>query len=870
MRSPPRSPGRLPFLRKNFKNLPPKLRARIAVAMMGEGATNTSSDDVPWPLAGNFGVNIEREYLYAGSEGPGVSLDLMRNVSRHARAVRFFPFSTNDLGHGSGSNPVFPADPFAFGNWTRALTAIDNAIAAGLKVIYCIIPGSPGDQDPLLMAPAVRQAYWRDVSRALAALYSPDELVLQPWNECTSTNASTVNALIAEAIEAIRRGAPEHWIAVSGPESGRIWQVANISLPAGTRRVAIDMHDYDTTRTGSATWYGKPSFVRQQIARLSQSVGYTVPVFFGEIDMARGTFTTDGYDVDDPLRVTELLTFRESLSAALIHPSISAKMLADIGGVATLMWAWNDNSGPGNRRVNDPASYEVSDWRPQLNAAFFPDVAPSFFAPPVISGTPRVNDVLTATPGGVVGTAPITIAFQWLRNGEPIPGATAGSYTLVTADLGTLITVRETATNGEGFAQSTSAAVGPVLAAAPPPDPEPPGDAPTAIVARFIGASHTAMFDSGTSGGATAEDGDRYVNILPVELRSITGRQVWVEQLQAAYPALPVTFARSTIASTGISAWADDSGITAACQTAITAWINAAAASPTAKALFVIFSTSRELAVNGTEPNVSTNSYALRHRLVVEAALAQFDAARPGQDREVWIVVAGNRWNTDNDSRGKIRRLANLTGVIVDAAEPAIPGCYGVFARHTMNLGDTNNTSDGIHFPTGQLQVIGAEMAYAMRERWGHATPTAPRIVNVWRTSAQAVRVRVDLGRGSGGDLLFGQGLSTTGLFSVFTGTSWALATVGAVDNTFKSDGFVEIPLTFSVNVPDVATFAFGLEKFVTIRRDGETLINYPHEVATGGAGITANWDHITAPRPVIRPLLPFFGPVALSAPPDP
>ena len=43
-----------------------------------------------------------------------------------------------------------------------------------------------------------------------------------------------------------------------------------------------------------------------------------------------------------------------------------------------------------------------------------------------------------------------------------IPGATASTYTLVSADLGQLITVKVTATNTAGSANATAVAVGPV------------------------------------------------------------------------------------------------------------------------------------------------------------------------------------------------------------------------------------------------------------------------------------------------------------------------------------------------------------------------------------------------------------------------
>jgi hypothetical protein len=60
----------------------------------------------------------------------------------------------------------------------------------------------------------------------------------------------------------------------------------------------------------------------------------------------------------------------------------------------------------------------------------------------------------------------VTYAYQWKRGGVNISGATANTYTLVTADIGAMITATVTATNTAGSASATATAVGPVIAAA--------------------------------------------------------------------------------------------------------------------------------------------------------------------------------------------------------------------------------------------------------------------------------------------------------------------------------------------------------------------------------------------------------------------
>jgi VCBS repeat-containing protein len=75
---------------------------------------------------------------------------------------------------------------------------------------------------------------------------------------------------------------------------------------------------------------------------------------------------------------------------------------------------------------------------------------------PAITGIAASGETVGVTPGVwnddddlVPGT--ITLSYQWLRDGTDIPGASGSSYTLVDADVGTALSVRETATNtGEG------------------------------------------------------------------------------------------------------------------------------------------------------------------------------------------------------------------------------------------------------------------------------------------------------------------------------------------------------------------------------------------------------------------------------------
>lgn len=74
-----------------------------------------------------------------------------------------------------------------------------------------------------------------------------------------------------------------------------------------------------------------------------------------------------------------------------------------------------------------------------------------------ISGNDYVGQVLTSTTGTFIGTATITYTYQWQRDGVNIGGATASTYTIVSADADKDIRCIVTATNAYGNATATSA-----------------------------------------------------------------------------------------------------------------------------------------------------------------------------------------------------------------------------------------------------------------------------------------------------------------------------------------------------------------------------------------------------------------------------
>jgi hypothetical protein len=95
-------------------------------------------------------------------------------------------------------------------------------------------------------------------------------------------------------------------------------------------------------------------------------------------------------------------------------------------------------------------------------------VAPSATARPVVTGTTRYGETLTATPG--TWNNAVSYAYQWLRYEDGgnyiITGATSATYVLGRDDLGLAVRVLVTATSEDGLtSQSTSLVTGTIVSA---------------------------------------------------------------------------------------------------------------------------------------------------------------------------------------------------------------------------------------------------------------------------------------------------------------------------------------------------------------------------------------------------------------------
>jgi hypothetical protein len=89
---------------------------------------------------------------------------------------------------------------------------------------------------------------------------------------------------------------------------------------------------------------------------------------------------------------------------------------------------------------------------------------PASLTPPTVTGTPAPGDALTCTTGTWTH-APTAYAYQWLRNGTAIQGATSSSYAVQILDEATDLACDVTARNGDGSSVPVESA--PILVAVP-------------------------------------------------------------------------------------------------------------------------------------------------------------------------------------------------------------------------------------------------------------------------------------------------------------------------------------------------------------------------------------------------------------------
>jgi hypothetical protein len=132
---------------------------------------------------------------------------------------------------------------------------------------------------------------------------------------------------------------------------------------------------------------------------------------------------------------------RDGVAISAATASTYTLVSADIGSKITVTATATNAAGS--------ASSTTSDFGPI--SALAPSISTA-----TISGTPTYGQTLTVTAGGVSGTPTPTTSYAWSRGGSPISGAQSSTYTLTTADIGSVISATVSVSNSGGTASRTS------------------------------------------------------------------------------------------------------------------------------------------------------------------------------------------------------------------------------------------------------------------------------------------------------------------------------------------------------------------------------------------------------------------------------
>ena len=158
-----------------------------------------------------------------------------------------------------------------------------------------------------------------------------------------------------------------------------------------------------------------------------------------------------------------------------------------------------EESGTGTEYItqyyNDEPTFESANLvtanqgstTPGVNAALVRK-APVNTAGPVASGTPAVGKALSCSTGSWTGEPTPTYTYAWLRNGVAIAGANGSIYGVQSADQGTGLACKVTATNKHGSA----GAVSNTLTVPVPPPPPPPTPVVTLLTPYIVASGSSA------------------------------------------------------------------------------------------------------------------------------------------------------------------------------------------------------------------------------------------------------------------------------------------------------------------------------------------------------------------------------------------
>ncbi|MFE7224814.1 carboxypeptidase regulatory-like domain-containing protein [Nocardioides sp. NPDC057577] len=209
------------------------------------------------------------------------------------------------------------------------------------------------------------------------------------------------------------------------------------ALEPGTYRVVIDLWDdvhvpaqseEFTIAAGDSGTVTRDLVIEEKQPPAITSVA--VPVVSGEALIGNTLTTTPGeWDVDDVSVSYQWLRNGEPVKDAVEATYPIGE--ADAGRALAVRVTAEKTGYVSAAATSDPTN--IVSHGPLVNAQA-----------PIATGTPQVGEQLTAYPG-VWSADGASFAYQWLRDGSPVAGATEEAYVLGADDLGALMSVEVTA-----------------------------------------------------------------------------------------------------------------------------------------------------------------------------------------------------------------------------------------------------------------------------------------------------------------------------------------------------------------------------------------------------------------------------------------
>ena len=245
----------------------------------------------------------------------------------------------------------------------------------------------------------------------------------------------------------------------------------SLTVPAGTTRATLELatgHDRVVEDDGTVT------------VTLAPGAGYTVgdeasaTVTVRDDDTARFEIGVHPATIEEggsaavTVAIANGVTFAAHRTVRLTATGLDAgeyrlapatlELAAGASSVAATFEALEDDAAESPETVEVRA--EVTGHAVATATLTVVDPAPA----PTVSGVPQVGDVLEAVVGD--SSTPVD-GYQWLRNGEPVPGATGAAYTLADTDASASLSVRVSA-RGRWRTSAPTDAVWPAPANPPP------------------------------------------------------------------------------------------------------------------------------------------------------------------------------------------------------------------------------------------------------------------------------------------------------------------------------------------------------------------------------------------------------------------